>query len=229
MFKISNISFKIMGYLGNKAFNLYSKRSRSWYSLSSKLNIEKKRSSNFALGALGGAFVATVAILALEPFSLSARSRENIILNNAIEKLSITIKPEIIGQLSFSSHNHVLSNIKTTSLVINKGSNLSKTLTSNGIDRYQSHLAINALSKFINPRNILAGQKIIIYHRNDNLFKITIPIDKIKNVSASKINDDKFFSFLDEKALNKKNLSSSGQIDSSLFLAAKKQNYPLKS
>ena len=223
-------SKKVIDFLVLQAQFFYDKKSKNWFLFSSTLITEKKRSSNFALGAIGGALIATIVIIIAEPFSLNARSRAtNLIFENSKNSLSdllVTIKPEILGKLSFKNEISYRTDLKETILKIKKGGNISQTLVSSGINRYDTQLAVNAISKLINPKNILAGQKIQISHRDNDLFQIIIPITKVKSIYATKLNEKQFFHYEDIKELNKINKSSFGIIESNLFLASKNSGVP---
>ena len=219
-----------MNYSVWKAQFFYDQKSKNWYLFSSKLINEKKKSSNFALGALGGALLATVIIIFSEPFSLNARARItdpiNLYSTNDLKKLSITIKPEILGQLSINNQLVHNSKLNKKILEIKKGSNLNHSLVKFGINRYDTQLAVKAISNLINPRNILAGQKVHITYNKNDLYTLTIPISKIRKISATKMDDKSFFHYEDIINLNKSNKTVYGTINSSLFLASKKVGIP---
>ena len=141
-------------------------------------------------------------------------------------ELSLTMKPEILGKLSFKNEISYNTNLTEKTLKIKKGGNITQTLVNYGINRYDTQLAVNAISKLINPKNIIAGQKILISHRNNNLFQIVLPITKVRSISATKLSAKQFYHYEDIKNLNKTNRSSFGIIDSNLFLAAKKSGIP---
>lgn len=223
---------KLTNLIVLKAQGFYNRKYKNWYLFSSTLLHEKKKSSNFALGALGGAIIATIFVLISEPFSLNARSRvTNSIFQdtkNDLTELSVTIKPEILTKLSFNNEISYSPALKEKILEIKKGSNITETLLHSGINRYDTQIAVKAISKLINPRNILAGQKILISHRNNDLFQISIPLTKVRSISAAKLNNKLFFHYEEIKNLNKTNKSSFGIIDSSLFLASKNSGVPIK-
>ncbi|MBL41822.1 MAG: peptidase M23 [Rhodospirillaceae bacterium] len=223
-------SKKVIDFLVLQAQFFYDKKSKNWFLFSSTLITEKKRSSNFALGAIGGALIATIVIIIAEPFSLNARSRATSLIfensKNNLSDLLVTMKPETLGKLSFKNEISYRTDLKETILKIKKGGNISQTLVSSGINRYDTQLAVNAISKLINPKNILAGQKIQISHRDNDLFQIIIPITKVKSIYATKLDEKQFFHYEDIKELNKINKSSFGIIESNLFLASKNSGVP---
>ena len=114
-----------------------------------------------------------------------------------------------------------------------KGDTLMKVLTRTGADRRQAHDAIAALSRVFNPRKLKAGQKVTLTFRppesgegRAKLVGVAIAASAERDVVARRRDDGSFAPREVTRDLRRRLVRGNGDIDDSLYLAARRAGLP---
>jgi len=119
-------------------------------------------------------------------------------------------------------------------ITLGRGDTLMNLLVAAGIPRNQAHLAIEALSKSLDPRKIRIGQAIEItkekgLFQNDAPARLTalrLPLDFATELVVSAISDGDYSSKLSEVQTTGLRMYAAGVINDSLYLSALEEGVP---
>jgi len=120
-------------------------------------------------------------------------------------------------------------------LTLGRGDTLMNLLVSAGVERRQAYLAIEALSKSLNPRKIPIGQVLEItmekglFQRDApaRLTALRLPLEFGSELTVSTTPEGSFSSALNALPTTELRMYAEGVIDDSLYLAALEQGVPL--
>lgn len=125
-------------------------------------------------------------------------------------------------------------------ITVGKGDTLAELFVKSGVDRTDTHYAIEAMSEFYSPRRIRLGQDLTLHFRNaplaidvksgpaprDTFLGFSIEPDYKTEIRISR-NDDGTFSAKEmEKELKRIPVRAAGTIENSLYVAGRDQDVP---
>lgn len=116
-------------------------------------------------------------------------------------------------------------------IAIRRGDTLMEALVRAGAERRDAYLAITAMSPHFDPRKLQIGQELDLTFRETpdrapELIALSLEEAIDRQVSVTRGDGETWQGLVEDKPLQRMTMRAAGRIDSSLFLAADRQNVP---
>jgi murein DD-endopeptidase MepM/ murein hydrolase activator NlpD len=119
---------------------------------------------------------------------------------------------------------------KTTELTVSPGDTLMALLVGAKVPRNEAHMAITAMSKVFEPRDLKPGIDVTVTQKrtesSHTLLQVDIAIDPRRDISVRRTETEGFTAEAVERPLTTRPVRANGVIQSSLYLAGRRADVP---
>lgn len=120
---------------------------------------------------------------------------------------------------------------KDTTVRISRGDTLEEVLVDAGVSTADAYNAIQALSKYYDPRSITPGQKLSLHfepsgERSYSFSRLMVPVNMLSTVTLAKNSDGSFGASMDKREAVRKVYARKADIDVSLYGSALEAHIP---